>query len=67
MLPDEIMLLLFQRLGPYALGRCACVCRQWRLLTEHPRLWERACRDTFTPAYRCDQPPALRATLNLLS
>jgi F-box protein 9 len=29
---DEMMAALFSRLGPYALGRAACVCRQWRFL-----------------------------------
>ena len=29
---DEMMTTIFGRLGPYALGRAACVCRQWRFL-----------------------------------
>lgn len=29
---DEMMTTIFGRLGPYALGQAACVCRQWRFL-----------------------------------
>jgi hypothetical protein len=29
---DELMGVLLGRLGPYALGRAACVCKQWRYL-----------------------------------
>jgi hypothetical protein len=27
-----MMTTIFSRIGPYALGRAACVCRQWRFL-----------------------------------
>lgn len=34
LLPEELLNLVFARLGPYTLGRAACVCRQWRYLSE---------------------------------
>ncbi|PNW81649.1 hypothetical protein CHLRE_06g254450v5 [Chlamydomonas reinhardtii] len=38
---------IFSQLDPYSLGKAALVCRQFRSLHEHPRLWERACYDAF--------------------
>ncbi|GBF87419.1 hypothetical protein Rsub_00130 [Raphidocelis subcapitata] len=46
---DEMMTTIFSRLGPYAMGRAACVCRQWRYLAKSPKLWEAACRDALSP------------------
>lgn len=46
-LPDEMMAIVFSKLGPYDLGRAGCVCRQWRCYSNMPKLWERACRDAF--------------------
>lgn len=51
-LPEEVMLSIFQRLSPYVVGRCSLVCRQWRLLADHPRLWERACKEAFTTCHK---------------
>jgi hypothetical protein len=33
-LPEEMMLFVFSRLGPYMVGRAACVCQQWRTYAE---------------------------------
>ncbi|GFR39682.1 hypothetical protein Agub_g154 [Astrephomene gubernaculifera] len=46
-IPNELMAIVFSYLDPYSLGKAAVVCRQWRILHEHPRLWERACHDAF--------------------
>ena len=46
-LPQEIMLKLFSRLGPYGLGVASCVCRQWNILAQQPQFWYRACLDAF--------------------
>jgi hypothetical protein len=34
LLTDELMTIIFSHLGPYTLGQAACVCRQWRYLTD---------------------------------
>ncbi|CAD7699765.1 unnamed protein product [Ostreobium quekettii] len=47
--PDELMIMIFGWLSPFALGRAGCACRQWRILVEHPGLWRRACLDAFRP------------------
>ncbi|KAG2437601.1 hypothetical protein HYH02_011241 [Chlamydomonas schloesseri] len=46
-LPNEMLVKIFSKLDPYSLGRAALVCRQFRSLHEHPRLWEHACYDAF--------------------
>lgn len=33
-LQDELMFNIFARLGPYVLGKAACVCKQWRAFAE---------------------------------
>lgn len=47
LLPEEVMLQILLALGPYTLGKAACVCRQWRQLSEHSRLWEPAVKEAF--------------------
>lgn len=32
--PDELMYQMFNKLGPYTLGKAGCVCRQWRIYAE---------------------------------
>lgn len=32
--PEEMMNTIFSYLGPYDLGRAACVCKQWRHFSE---------------------------------
>jgi len=46
-LPAELQILVLSKVSPYQLGRVACVCRGWRMLSEHPKLWEKACKDAF--------------------
>jgi len=43
--------MVFARLTAYSVGSVACVCRHWRQLAEHPRLWEGACREAFQLQY----------------
>jgi len=50
--PDELVFNIFSRLGPYNLGKAACVCKQWQQHTENPRHWEAACRQAFTAAHK---------------
>eukprot|EP00775_Hariotina_reticulata_P009348 gene9348-9511_t len=45
--PEELMHTIFSYLGPYSLGKAACVCKQWRFLSEHPRHWQAACQEAF--------------------
>lgn len=33
-LPDELLMLILGRLGPYSLGHVACVCKHWREMIE---------------------------------
>ncbi|EFJ48339.1 hypothetical protein VOLCADRAFT_81203 [Volvox carteri f. nagariensis] len=47
-IPQELMVIIFSFLEPYALGKAALVCRQWRNISEHPRLWEYACHEAFS-------------------
>lgn len=48
---------IFSKIGPYALGRAACVCRQWRFLARSPKLWEMAAREALSPPAHRDYPP----------
>ena len=45
--PDELMLMTFGWLSPFALGVASCVCRQWIILCEYPLLWRRSSADAF--------------------
>ncbi|GMH33818.1 hypothetical protein BSKO_01652 [Bryopsis sp. KO-2023] len=47
LIPDELMLAIFVRLDPHAVGRASCVCRQWRILGDNPAIWQRACSNAF--------------------
>ncbi|WIA19484.1 hypothetical protein OEZ85_004096 [Tetradesmus obliquus] len=47
LLTDELMTIIFSRLGPYTLGQAACVCRQWRSLTDHQQHWHAACEQAY--------------------
>ncbi|KAI8471805.1 MAG: hypothetical protein J3K34DRAFT_384601 [Monoraphidium minutum] len=61
---DEMMGTIFGRLGPYTLGRAACVCRCWRYLCRSPTLWEAAAREALSPpAHRDIAPAELHRTL----
>lgn len=51
MLPDELLLIVLSHVNSYTLGSVACVCRHWRALVEHPRLWEAACTEAFRLQY----------------
>lgn len=50
LLPDEILWQVFLHLGPHSLAKVACSCRHWRALSEHPKLWEKACIEAFAPS-----------------
>jgi len=58
LLPEELMLKIFELLDPHVLGRLACVCSQWRAWTMYSPLWKAACVEAF----QADQP-AERAAL----
>lgn len=45
--PEEVMLTIFSKLDPYAIGRASCSCRIWRIWGSHPLLWQRACVEAF--------------------
>ncbi|GIL57692.1 hypothetical protein Vafri_12858 [Volvox africanus] len=47
-IPNELMVIILGFLEPYSLGKAALVCRQWRILSEHPRLWEHACNEALS-------------------
>jgi F-box protein 9 len=32
--PEELIINFFSRLGPYNLGKAACVCKQWKQYSE---------------------------------
>lgn len=44
---DEVMHTILSYLGPYTLGRIACVCQQWRQFAE---VSTNACSSSFCPA-----------------
>lgn len=43
MLPEEMLLHIFERLPITALAAAQCVCRQWRSVGATPALWRAAC------------------------
>ncbi len=43
MLPEEMLLHIFERLPITALAAAQCVCRQWRSVGATPSLWRAAC------------------------
>lgn len=47
MLPEEMLLHIFERLPITALAAAQCVCRQWRSVGATPALWRAACMDAF--------------------
>lgn len=47
MLPDEMLLHIFQRLPVPTLATAQCVCRQWRSVGATPVLWRTACLEAF--------------------
>jgi hypothetical protein len=47
LLPEELVLKIFELLDPYVLGRLACVCSQWRSWTMYSPLWKAACFEAF--------------------
>lgn len=61
LLPEELLLKTFALLGPYALGRVACVTKQWRTLSHHSGLWKPACLEAFA----ADGESKLEALLRL--
>eukprot|EP00878_Enallax_costatus_P024541 GHUV01026194.1.p1 GENE.GHUV01026194.1~~GHUV01026194.1.p1 ORF type:complete len:277 (+),score=60.16 GHUV01026194.1:176-1006(+) len=50
--PEEMMNTIFSYLGPYELGRAACVCRQWRHLSEHHKHWQAACQQAYGACHK---------------
>ncbi|KAF5735505.1 F-box protein 7-like isoform X1 [Tripterygium wilfordii] len=42
-LPDELLFEVFARMGPYDLGKAACVCRKWKYTIRNPVFWRNAC------------------------
>jgi len=58
LLPEELVLKIFELLDPYVLGRLACVCTQWRAWTMYSPLWKAACFEAFQ-----SDVPAERAAL----
>ena len=44
LLPEELLLHIFERLPITALGTAQCVCAQWRRVGATQTLWRRACR-----------------------
>ena len=56
--PDEMMLMTFGWLNPFALGVASCVCRRWIILYEHPLLWRRPSANAFLGG--CDLGENLR-------
>lgn len=61
LLPEELMLKILGQLQPYALGKAACVCQQWRELTLYPDLWKTACLEAFMT----EKPDTLQTTWKL--
>lgn len=47
MLPDEMLLHVFQRLSVTNLGIAQCVSKQWRSIGSTPSLWRSACLEAF--------------------
>ncbi|EFN58921.1 hypothetical protein CHLNCDRAFT_19561, partial [Chlorella variabilis] len=47
MLPEELLLHIFQRLPIASLAAAQLACRQWRLVGATQLLWRRACREAF--------------------
>ena len=47
LLPEEVILKVFEQLQPYTLGRVASVCKHWSDLTTHSTLWRAACQEAF--------------------
>ena len=47
LLPEEVILKVFEQLQPHTLGRAACVCKHWSDLTTHSTLWKAACQEAF--------------------
>ena len=43
MLPEELLLEIFMAMNTVTVSRAACVCRQWRLQSQHQSMWRAAC------------------------
>eukprot|EP00882_Tetradesmus_deserticola_P006606 GHRQ01006956.1.p1 GENE.GHRQ01006956.1~~GHRQ01006956.1.p1 ORF type:complete len:322 (+),score=145.94 GHRQ01006956.1:228-1193(+) len=52
LLTDELMTIILSHLGPYNLGQAACVCRHWRLLTDHQQHWQAACEQAYGSCHK---------------
>jgi hypothetical protein len=47
LLPEELLLLIFERLPIVSLAAAQCVCHAWRRVGGAQPLWRAACRDAF--------------------
>lgn len=47
MLPEELLLHIFERLPIASLAAAQCVCSQWRRVGDAQPLWRRACKEAF--------------------
>jgi hypothetical protein len=47
LLPEEVLLLVLERLPITSLAAAQCVCRQWRNVGASQSLWLRACNEAF--------------------
>lgn len=61
LLPEELLLRVFDFLPSYALGMAQCVCSHWRAVGAAPRLWEAACNDAFADSSRGKNIELLRS------
>lgn len=70
MLPEELLLHIFQRLPIASLAAAQLACRQWRLVGATQLLWRRACRWAQSPppctAYTRWHPSSPASQPNLL-
>lgn len=62
MLPDELLLAVFQHMSPINLGRAACVCRKWWYTIRTPSIWQTACLSALQDCSEEDQEKLLKRT-----